>query len=195
MKRSFLTALGLDKEIIDQIMSEHETTIKTIKERAKEEYESKISQLNNNDGEWKTKYDSLKSAYDADMASKDKALEEYKASVESDKEKANKQSALRSKLESEGANPKLVKLLEKEFDVDNIELDGSDVKDWESVFTPIKEQYSDLFGTAKETGTTTANPPASGEEKDFTIEQINAMSEKEINKNWNSISKILSGGN
>lgn len=189
MKRSFLTALGLEKDIIDQIMSEYGNSVELIKEKTKEDYDAKVEKsnktitdlqdkLNNaikkghSGKDWETEYDTLKAEYDTlkaqydtDIAAKDKELSDFKAATESEKAIAAKQSILRNQLEADGANPKLVKLLEKEFDIAKIELDGEKIKDWETVSKSVKDQYAEIFGKKQVRGTDPADPPAGGSDK------------------------------
>lgn len=70
-----------------------------------------------------------------------------------------KRRALNKQLQAEGANPKLIDLLEAKFNLDALELDGDNIKDWETHATPIKEQYSEVFGTVQKQGVDVANPP------------------------------------
>lgn len=70
---------------------------------------------------------------------------------------------LHKKLEAEGANPKLISLLESKFDLDSIEVEGdADIKGWESVCKPIKEQYADVFGKVEQKPAAVSTPPAGG---------------------------------
>jgi hypothetical protein len=68
MKRSFLTALGIEKDVIDQIMSEHGQTIEALKEKHNEAAEDLRGKLKdaqdaidaskqNGGGDWKAKYE------------------------------------------------------------------------------------------------------------------------------------------
>lgn len=182
MKRSFLTALGIEKDVINQIMDEHGTDIETMKEGFKEKEESfketigtlkednkilasdiktlKESAPTNND-DWKTKYDDLEEKYNTDIATRQKEYDDFKEVIETQKTVDAKKTLLRNQLVADGANSKLIDLLELKFDINAIELDGDKIKDWENVSKPIKEQYADIFGTTQTQGAIVGTPPVS----------------------------------
>ena len=166
MKRSFLTALGIEKDIIDQIMSEHGATVELIKEKAGETAEVQIEKLNlkiadlqekideapDGDGAaWKKKYDDEGIAH---QATKD----EYAA----EKDGEETATLLRTALEADGANPKAIDLLLNAIDVKSIKKKDGKLGNWEDISKPLKEKYADFFGEAKWTGADVGNPPAGG---------------------------------
>lgn len=189
MKRSYLQALGLEKDIIDQIMKEHGNTVELLKEKYDEDSEQKTLKLNKTinemkeqidnipdqtqtDGkDWKSEYDALQQKYNTDVGAKQKEYDDLKSTLESQKETIAKQSVLRKQLVKDGANNDLIDLLELKFDLNNIVLDGDNIKDWESISKPIKEQYAGVFGTVQVEKTNPATPPVQEtQEKDFFIE-------------------------
>lgn len=173
MKRSFLTALGLEKDQIDQIMSEHGSTVELIKEKNQESVEKQVEKFNAKISELQEKVDSAPTGNNGKLEEMYNALkaeyDEYKTGVENEKTVASKQSVLRGHLEKDGANPKLIKLLEREFDLSKLEVDGEKIKDWDSVSKPIKEAYADVFGVTQTKGADVATPPGenTGEEDPF----------------------------
>lgn len=178
LTRSALREKGItDKEILDFIMEEHGNTLEAAKEKAKEaadlaagKLQDKIDALQGQidnapklDGEdWKAKLDALQAKYDTDIAAKGKELSDFKAAVESEKTAATKREAIRRQLAADGANQKLIGLLEKEFDIAAIELDGEKIKGWDELSKPVKESYADVFTVADVKGTPPAAPPAGG---------------------------------
>lgn len=173
MKRSFLTALGLEKEQIDQIMSEHGSTVELIKEKNQETVEKQVEKLNTKIAELQEKVDNAPTGDNGNLEEKYNALkteyDEYKAGVDAEKTTASKQSILRGHLEKDGANPKLIKLIEREFDLSKLEVDGEKIKDWDFVSKPIKEAYADVFGVTQTKSADVATPPGenTGEEDPF----------------------------
>lgn len=108
----------------------------------------------------------LKSTNDEALKAKDKELSDFKASVEADKAADTTRQALRRQLAADGANPKLIPLLEKEFDLATLVTEGEagkeTIKDWETVRKPVKESYADVFTVAGASGTPPATPPSGG---------------------------------
>jgi len=192
MKRSFLTALGIEKDVIDQIMAEHGNTVEIIKEKASEDLAKQAEKLNvkittlqekidnmpktnPNEKDWKSKHEALQEKYDADIATKQKELDDYKTAVETEKNTVSKQSALRKQLEADGANPKLVGLLEKEFDLGKVEIKDGKIKGWDEISKSIKETYAEVFGTISTRGADVATPPLGQESKPQEHKDMNAF--------------------
>lgn len=88
-----------------------------------------------------------------------KEYEDYKLSVQAEKETAIKTTALAKHLKDEGVNEKLISLLAKEFDLDKLEVEGGQIKDWEVASKDVRENYSDFFTQTDTKGATPNNPP------------------------------------
>ena len=165
MKRSFLTALGIEKEVMQQILDEHGATVELLKEKANEDFDkraeklqktiddlqSKVDSIDPDSGEWKEKHDMLKKEFD-----------DFKAGIETEKTTMSKRTALHAHLKADGANEKLIELLESKFDFAKLELEGEKIKGWEDLAKPVKEQFSEVFGTVEERGANPAVPPKGG---------------------------------
>lgn len=209
LTRSALREKGIaEKEILDYIMEEHGNTIEATKEKAKEiadqtaeklqatidALQGKIDNAPNPDGEdWKVKHDTLKVKYDTDIAAKQKEYDDFKISIETKEAITAKQSILRKQLETDGVNPKLIGLLEKEFDPAKIELDGESIKDWNNISKSVKEQYADVFtpNAAQQKDPASLPVLSTGTGKQslspeivYTKEQIKQMTPAQINENW-----------
>ena len=135
-----------------------------------------------NTDEYKTKYEALETEFN-----------DFKQNIETEKVNSTKTDLLRKKLQTEGVNEKVIKLLEKEFDLNTLEVENDDIKDWDNLINPVKENYSDFF---KVTETIQGNPPNTPPPTlpvvgMLTREQINNMSASEINANWETVSKSL----
>lgn len=160
--KAILKANGIDGEVVD-------TIAETIKAEIPKEFVSKtqyakkvnaIDDLNikiadleakGNTDEYKSKFETLETEYN-----------NFKANIEAEKVNLSKTNILRSKLKNEGVNDKLINLLLKEFEIEKIELDGEEVKDWENVIKPVKENYVDLFPQTQTQGNPANTPPAKG---------------------------------
>ena len=188
MKRSFLTALGLTKEQIDSIMEENGNDIENAKDKAQEKLEAETGKLQTkidglqtivdsipkpdpNAKNWEEEYNKLKEQLDnsgdgavqAKLDALQGEFDTYKQNVEAEKVNGAKRETLQKLLQTEGANPKLISLLEKEFDLTKIEIEGEGdkqtIKGWADMLKPVKEQYTDIFGTVGEVGAKPATPP------------------------------------
>lgn len=194
LTRKFLSALGIEADKIDEIISAHSDTVNALKgERDEykvdaEKYEStskklakiekelselKDSQANSSE-EWETKYTELKSKYDS-----------YKKDVEA---KATKQSKI-------DAYKKLLKeanVSDKRFDsivkisselIDGIEFDDDNkVKNRDKLLETIKGEWADFIVTTSQKGADTATPPANDTGKPKTKSRAAQLAEKYHNE-------------
>ena len=164
LTRSALREKGVtEKEVLDFIMEQHGDTVEAAKEKAKETAETaaqrvidalqaKVDSLPADSGDgtdWKAKHDTIKGEFDT-----------YKANVENGRATSAKRTALRAALKAEGANEKLIELLESKFDLAAIELDGEKVKGFAELVKPVKEQFAEVFGKVETVGIGAATPPA-----------------------------------
>lgn len=158
--KAILKANGIDGEVVD-------TIAETIKAEIPKEFVSKvqyskkvnlIDELNNTiaDLEAKTGTDEYKSKYEA----LEKEYNDFKTGIEAEKTNATKSSTLREQLKAEGFDEKIIKLLEKNFDLNSIEIEDDKIKGWEEMIKPIKEEYADFIPVETQTGNPPANPPA-----------------------------------
>lgn len=111
--------------------------------------EAKVS--NPTTDEFKGKYETL-----------EKEFNDFKNNIELEKTTNIKTSLLEKKLKGEGVNDKLVKLLMKEFDLNNLEVENDDFKGWADIVQPVRENYSDFFSKVEESGATPIMPPTLG---------------------------------
>lgn len=194
MKRSFLTALGIEKPVIDQIMEEHGATIELLKEK----HEEKVTALNDTvkelkerpapepvgDGaEWEQKYNDEVAAH---QTTKD-ALD----TMTTEKTTTAKKTALREALKAAGANPDdlILEALENKVDLAALEMDGDKLKDAEGVVKPLQEAHGKYFGTIETRGADVANPPANNGNP-YTGKNMAQLME-EANKNPDKINEIM----
>lgn len=111
------------------------------------DFEAKASNVK--EDEYKAKYEALVGEFD-----------QYKADIQNKETRANKSNLLNAKLKESGVtNPKLISLLSKEFDLDKIEIEDNNIKDWDNILNPVKENYSDFFETTGISGAEPNNPP------------------------------------
>lgn len=185
--KAILKANGIDGEVVD-------TIAETIKAEIPKEFVSKvqyskkvnlIDELNNTiaDLKAKTGTDEYKSKYEA----LEKEYNDFKTGIEAEKTNATKSSTLREQLKAEGFNEKIIKLLEKNFDLNSIEIEDDKIKGWEEMIKPIKEEYADFIPVETQTGNPPANPPTNVSGKTYTTEMLKSMSAQEIAQNYSAI--------
>lgn len=189
--KAILKANGIDGEVVD-------TIAETIKAEIPKEFVSKaqyskkvnlIDELNNNiaDLEAKTGTDEYKSKYEA----LEKEYNDFKTGIETEKTNATKSSTLREQLKAEGFNEKMIKLLEKNFDLENIEIEEDKIKGWEDMIKPIKEEYADFIPKETQTGNPPATPPTNVSGKTYTADMLKGMSAQDIAQNYDAIKQSL----
>lgn len=158
--KAILKRCGVEGELVDTIAD-------TINAEIPKEFVSKaqyskkvnlIDELNTTiaDLEAKTGTDEYKSKYEA----LEKEFNDFKTGIETEKINTAKSSTLREQLKAEGFNEKMIKLLEKNFDLETIEIEEDKIKGWDDMIKPIKEEYADFIAVETQTGNPPANPPA-----------------------------------
>lgn len=138
----------------------------------------------------------LKTAADGnkDLVAKIETLE--KASVEASKKATSKEKALAIKealLNKGVTDPNHRNLLAKEFDLETVELDDKgEVKNFDKLVEPVQTNYKVLFGTVEKKGFgVDKGDGAKKPEPKFTRDQVNAMSQAEVNTNYDEIQKSM----
>lgn len=170
LTRKFLSALGIEAEKIDEIISAHtETTDALKKERddaladvekykadseklAKVSKELEALKADDSADKWKKQYDELKVDYDT-----------YKANVQAKETKLTKESAYRKLLKDTNVSDKRIdSILKVSGDIiDKIEFDDAgNIKDSDKLTDSIKAEWSDFIVTEQKKGANTATPPA-----------------------------------
>lgn len=203
LSRKFLTALGLEGDKVDEIISAHSDTVDALKDerdKAKkeaEEYKNQIDKLKADTDkipDLKKEITELKKAakeaaenedkdawkvkYDAIKEERDKLKEEfdsYKNEISAKETKASKEKAYRKLLEEAGVSGKRIDSVLRVTDLEKIELDDEgNIKDSAEQKKSIKEEWADFITTKKEAGADTATPPANTGGR-MTREQIDAI--------------------
>lgn len=162
LTRKFLSALGIEDDKIDEIVTAHSETVNALKaerDAYKEDAEklpavekelNELKEAHKNDAEnvFETRYNELKTEY-----------EDYKAKVQSDEEKRQKSSAYEDLLKDAGVSEKRIKSILKVTNLDDIvlEKDGK-IKDASDRKEKIKTEWADFIVKSDEKGADTANP-------------------------------------
>lgn len=175
--RRFLSALGLEGNVVDEIISAHTEVTDALKQE-RDQYKADAEKLPGvqqelndlkatTDGKntWKVKYEALKEDF-----------EDYKNQQTAKETKANKEAAYKALLENAGVAPKRISAILKVTDLDGVELDDSgNVKDADKHTETIKEEWADFIQTTSTKGAATATPPSTSGKGTKTKEEIWAI--------------------
>ena len=189
--KAILKANGIEEEVANTIAEKLNTEIP--KEFvSKKQYQKKIStidELNETIADLEAKATSNGAQEELDKLKQE--FETYKNNIETEKTNATKSSTLREQLKAEGFNEKMIKLLEKNFDLENIEIEEDKIKGWEDMIKPIKEEYSDFIPKETQTGNPPATPPTNVSGKTYTADMLKGMSAQDIAQNYDAIKQSL----
>lgn len=172
LTRKFLSALGIEPDKVDEIISAHSDTVDALKEE-RDEYKTKAEKSEvdsekferlktenqelkdakaNTDSDWEKKYNDLKTEYDS-----------YKGDVEAKAVKQTKVDAYKKLLKDANVSDKRFDTILKVSGeiIDGIELDKDGaVKDAEKLTENIKKEWSDFIVTTRQEGAKTPTPPS-----------------------------------
>ena len=180
--RKFLTALGIEADKVDEIISAHTEVTDSLKaerdsykgeaeklEKLQKEYNSlqKTIEENGKDS-YKVKYEALKEDFEA-----------YKKEI-SDKEQASKKETAYKKLLREAGIPdKRLDAILRVSDISAIEFDedGKTIKNADELSKLIKEEWADFIPAAKIEGAKTPTPPTGAGKATKTKEEIRAIAD------------------
>ena len=172
LTRKFLSAMGIEEDKIEQIISAHTEVTNALKEERDslkeqaEQYATVKKELNelkkqtanaDEKNPWKVKYDALKEEFDG-----------YKSDIEKKQTEANKSKALRALLKDIGISEKRIEAVAKVTDISSITL-GEDGKiaDADKLKKSLAEEWSDFIVSENEQGAKVATPPANNGGNNF----------------------------
>lgn len=174
LTRKFLQALGIEAEKIDEIIDAHSDTVNALKEE-RDKYKADAEKLpdvqkelddfknNSKEDSYKVKYEKVKQDFD-----------DFKAEVETDKTNAKKSSLYRKLLTDAGVSEKTLDKILAVTKLDDLELEGDNIKDADKVTDSIKEEWADFIVKERQSGSPVETPPK-GTGKTMTKEQILAI--------------------
>lgn len=164
LSRKMLTALGIEADKIDEIISAHSETVSAIKDErdslkadaeklktVEEQLKTANAELEKfKSGDWEKKYTDLKSEY-----------EKYKADVTTKETTATKTTAYKKLLKDAGVSEKRFDVILKVTNLNDIEIDADGtIKDAEKLTESIKSEWGDFITTDGKQGANTPTPPA-----------------------------------
>lgn len=161
LTRKFLTALGIEAEKIEEIITAHTETVDALKEQRDayktdaEKLPAVQKELNDlkaeTDGQdsWKLKYDAVKEEFD-----------NYKTEQKQKETEAAKRTAYRQLLKDAGVSEKRIDSVLRVSKLDDLKLDKEGkITDADKVTNTIKEEWADFISTEGTKGADTATPP------------------------------------
>lgn len=161
LTRKFLTALGIEAEKIEEIITAHTETVDALKEQRDayktdaEKLPAVQKELNDlkaeTDGQdsWKLKYDAVKEEFD-----------NYKTEQKQKETEAAKRTAYRQLLKDAGVSEKRIDSVLRVSKLDDLKLDKEGkITDADKVTNAIKEEWADFISTEGTKGAETATPP------------------------------------
>ena len=167
LTRKFLSALGIDADKVDEIISAHTETVNALKEQ-RDSYKDDAEKLSDvqaklddanktidtmkkeqsGDDKWKVKYDALKEDFDT-----------FKSELAEKETKAQKESAVMALLKEIGVAEKRINAVMKVTDLSEIELEDGNIKDVDTLKESLRTEWSDFIETKGEEGAKTPTPP------------------------------------
>ena len=171
--RKFLTALGIEPEKIDEIISAHVEVVEGLK-KERDDTASRITALEEENNK-------LKSGNTDEMTKLKKEFDDYKSEVTNRETRQNKTNAYTELLRANGIPEKRIGAIIKVTDVDSLELDEKGkLKDEKAQSERIKADWSDFIETTAVQGAVTATPPTStGNGNTMTKDEILAIKDTE----------------
>lgn len=163
LTRKFLSALGIEAEKIDEIITAHTDTISGIKDDLNKykhdaeqvpELEAELEKLKSKKtDDWQKKYEA-----------EHEAFENFKADVNKKEVINNKRNAYKNLLISNNVDEKRLDAILKVTDYGSIELtDDGKLVDEDKLSETIKKEWSGFITSKTEVGTNVDNPPGNNE--------------------------------
>lgn len=163
LTRKLLSALGIDADKVDEIISAHSETVDALK-KERDEYKADAAKLT----DVQKQLDDLKAkgedGYKEKYESEHKAFEKYKNDVTAKANKAAKENAVKAYFEGKNISGKNLEIAMRgcTAEIAALELEDGKIKDTATLDELVNGTYAGLVQTTHTTGTGTSNPPANG---------------------------------
>lgn len=168
LTRKFLTALGIEADKVDEIITAHAETVEALK-KERDDYKASVESaatLKKEKAEVQKELDKLKEEVagngdkDKDYEALKKEYEDYKAEQERKESHAVKEKAFREILKDAEIDEKYIEKVIKYSDIDGLELDDKgSVKDAKDRIKSVKAEWPEYIAVKQTQGTQTATPP------------------------------------
>lgn len=165
LTRKLLEGMGIDEKQIETIIEAHSETVNGLKaerDSYKEEAgklpdlqkqleDAKASSVGND--EWRQKYEA-----------EEKAFEDYKAAIASEKAEAAKAAAYRKMLIDSGIDQRRLDAIMRLTDLSGVEMDGDHLKDADKLSESARNEWSDFVVKTRTEGANPATPPSGNQQ-------------------------------
>jgi len=163
LSRSFLTAMGIEAEKVDEIIKANADSISGLKDKIAmlEEKAEKVDKLQKKLDDLKTEQDSGKNPYKVKYDALKEEYDAYKQNTENEAKNRAKTAALRTLLKDVGISEKRLDAVIKVTSLDDIELDEKgELKNAADLKKTMKTEWADFITVEEQHGVNPANPPA-----------------------------------
>lgn len=168
LTRKFLSALGIEADKIDEIITAHSETVDGLKTQ-RDEYKAKADKYDdvqkqldevNGKEDFESKYKTLKKEFD-----------DYKSDVKTKQEKAQLENAYKQVLSDVGISEKRIEKILKVSDLSSIKLKDGKVDNLDEVKKNIEDEWADFIVKKDVKGAPVTTPPSNSGSK-MTKEEI-----------------------
>lgn len=168
LTRKFLSALGIEADKIDEIITAHSETVDGLKIQ-RDEYKAKADKYDdvqkqldevNGKEDFESKYKTLKKEFD-----------DYKSDVKTKQEKAQLENAYKQVLSDVGISEKRIEKILKVSDLSSIKLKDGQIDNLDEVKKNIEDEWSDFIVKKDVKGAPVTTPPSNSGSK-MTKEEI-----------------------
>lgn len=173
LTRKFLSAMGIEAEKIDEIITAHTESLESIK-ADRDKYKADAAKLTTVQAELdKLKETGGENPYEKKYNDEHQKFEDFKKEVAGKELRAKKEAAYKEILKDAGVSEKGIAKVLKYTDWDSVELDEEDkIKDAKKHIKDVKEEWSELIVKDSTKGADTSHPPKNGGSGTMTREQI-----------------------
>ena len=168
LTRKFLSAMNIEAEKVDEIISAHAETVEGLKEErdkfradaeALKEAQKRVLEL---EKEVEGLKESTKDSYKVKYEALKEEFGDYKKSIETEKTRVSKTEAYKKLLKEIGISEKRIDSVVKVSDIDGIELDADGkIKGVDDLKKSLVSEWEDFIVKTDTQGAKTANPPKS----------------------------------
>lgn len=159
LTRKFLSALGIDADKIDEIITAHSETVEALKTE-RDGFKADAEKL----AEVQKELDALKAddGYKERFEKEHRAFEDFKTEVTARETKAAKENAVKSYFEGKNISGKNLEIAMRGCgaEIAAIELEDGKIKDTATLDALVNGTFSGLVQTTQVQGTNTSTPPA-----------------------------------
>ena len=194
LTRKLLKSLGLEESAIDTIIDAHTETTDALKKQRDDAIAQAgtVQAITQERDQLKQQVETL-TKEGGDAAELRKQFDAYKQQVENEKISAATDGALYDLAKKAGIQREsFLKLAVKNFNRESIKRgDDNNISNPDEVIAAIKAEFPDFLATDPTPSPAPNINPPTPQPKTYTKEQIQSMSEAEINKNWDAIQPSL----